>query len=29
MLENYDQKEFLNVGTGEDVSINELAEMLQ
>jgi GDP-L-fucose synthase len=29
MLEKYDAPEFLNVGTGEDVSISELAELIQ
>jgi GDP-L-fucose synthase len=29
LMENYDDKEFLNVGTGEDVSIRELAELIQ
>ena len=29
LLEKYEQKEFLNVGTGEDVSIKELAELLK
>jgi GDP-L-fucose synthase len=29
LLENYDKKEFLNIGTGEDISIKELAETLQ
>lgn len=29
LLENYDDKQFLNVGTGEDISIKELAEMIQ
>lgn len=29
LLENYEDKEFLNVGTGEDISIKELAEIVQ
>lgn len=29
LLENYDQKQFLNIGTGEDISIKELAEIIQ
>jgi GDP-L-fucose synthase len=29
LLENYDQKEFLNVGTGEEISIKELAETVK
>lgn len=29
LLENYDEKQFLNVGTGEDISIKELAETIQ
>lgn len=29
LLENYNEKQFLNVGTGEDISIKELAEMIQ
>jgi GDP-L-fucose synthase len=29
MLENYDQSEFLNVGTGKDISVKELAELLK
>jgi GDP-L-fucose synthase len=29
LLENYDQKQFLNIGTGEDISINELSYMLK
>lgn len=29
LLKNYDAKEFINVGTGEDVSIKELAEMIK
>ena len=29
LLENYDDKQFLNIGTGEDVSIKELAVMLK
>lgn len=29
LLQNYDQKQFLNIGTGEDISIKELAEMIQ
>ncbi len=28
MMQNYDQKEFVNVGTGKDHSIKELAEMI-
>lgn len=28
LMENYDGKEFLNIGTGEDLSIKELAEMV-
>jgi GDP-L-fucose synthase len=28
MLENYDQKEFLNVGSGQDVAIIDLARMI-
>jgi len=29
LMENYDEKRFLNIGTGEDVSIKELAEMIR
>lgn len=29
LLENYDQKQFLNIGTGEEISIKELAEMVK
>ncbi len=29
LLENYTDKQFLNVGTGEDISIKELAETIQ
>lgn len=29
LLESYDQKEFLNIGSGTDVSIKELAETIQ
>ena len=29
LLESYDQKEFLNVGSGSDVSIKELAEIIK
>lgn len=29
MMENYDKKEFLNIGTGTDVSIKELAVLIQ
>ncbi len=29
LLENYEEKQFLNVGTGVDISINELAEILK
>lgn len=29
MMDNYEDKNFLNVGTGEDVSINELALMIK
>jgi GDP-L-fucose synthase len=29
LLENYEDKQFLNVGTGEDISIKETAELLQ
>lgn len=29
LLENYDDKQFLNVGTGEDISIKELTETIQ
>ena len=29
LLENYNEKQFLNIGTGEDISIKELAEMIQ
>ena len=29
LLESYDQKQFLNVGTGEDISIKELAELIK
>lgn len=29
MLENYETKEFVNIWTGKDISINELAEMLK
>lgn len=29
MLENYEEKEFVNIGTGEDISINELAVLLK
>jgi GDP-L-fucose synthase len=29
LLKNYDQKQFLNIGTGEDISIKELAFIIQ
>lgn len=29
LLENYDQKQFLNIGTSEDISIEELAELIK
>jgi GDP-L-fucose synthase len=29
LLENYDQKQFLNIGTGQDISIKELAELIK
>jgi GDP-L-fucose synthase len=29
LLENYEDKQFLNIGTGEDITIRELAETLQ
>jgi GDP-L-fucose synthase len=29
LLGNYDQKQFLNIGTGEDISIKELAELIK
>ena len=29
LLENYDDKQFLNIGTGEDISIKELAIMVK
>jgi GDP-L-fucose synthase len=29
LLKNYDQKQFLNIGTGEDISIKELAEVIK
>ena len=29
LLENYDSKDFLNVGTGTDISIKELAQVIQ
>jgi GDP-L-fucose synthase len=29
LLESYDDRQFLNVGTGEDISIKELAEMIR
>lgn len=29
LLESYEDKQFLNIGTGEDISIKELAEMIQ
>ncbi|MFA5004395.1 MAG: GDP-L-fucose synthase [Candidatus Saccharimonadales bacterium] len=29
LLNNYDKKQFLNIGTGEDISIKELAEYIQ
>ncbi len=29
LMENYRQRQFLNVGTGEDISIKELAELIQ
>lgn len=29
LMENYEEKPFLNIGTGEDVSIKELAELLK
>ncbi len=29
VLENYEEKQFLNVGTGSDISINELADLLK
>jgi GDP-L-fucose synthase len=28
-MNNYDEKQFLNVGCGEDISIKELAELMQ
>jgi GDP-L-fucose synthase len=28
-MENYDERQFLNVGTGVDLSIRELAEMIK
>jgi GDP-L-fucose synthase len=29
LLENYEEKQFLNIGTGEDISIKELAEIIK
>lgn len=29
LMEHYDQKQFLNIGTGEDTSMRELAEMIK
>jgi GDP-L-fucose synthase len=29
LLEKYDKKQFLNIGTGEDISIKELAELIK
>lgn len=29
LIQNYDKKQFLNIGTGEDISIKELAELIQ
>jgi len=29
LLENYTNKQFLNIGTGEDISIKELAELIK
>ena len=29
LMENYDEKHFLNIGTGQDVSIKELAIMIK
>lgn len=29
LMQNYDEKQFLNVGTGKDISIKELAELIQ
>jgi GDP-L-fucose synthase len=29
LMENYDEKQFLNVGTGQDLSIRELAELIK
>lgn len=29
LMENYDQKQFLNIGTGEEISIKELAEAVK
>lgn len=29
MMNNYDEKQFLNIGTGQDISIKELAEMIK
>jgi len=29
LMENYNQKQYLNVGTGEDVSMKELAQLIK
>jgi GDP-L-fucose synthase len=29
LMENYDQKQYLNIGTGEDVSMKELAQLIK
>ena len=29
LMENYDEKEFINIGTGEDLTIRELAELVK
>jgi GDP-L-fucose synthase len=29
LMNNYDEKQFLNIGTGEDISIKDLAELIK
>lgn len=29
VLENYEEKQFLNIGTGQDISVNDLAGLLK
>lgn len=28
VLENYEEKQFLNIGTGQDISVNDLAKLM-